>query len=69
MGHFSKDCPKGGGGACHNCGGEGHMSKECTEERKIKCRNCDEFGHMSKECPKPRNSEFLDLFTVSPLTI
>lgn len=73
VGHFSKDCPQGGGGgACHNCGGEGHFSKDCTEERKIKCRNCDEFGHMSKECPKPRNSEsprFLDHIVANHLTV
>ena len=58
VGHFSKDCPSGGGNACRNCGQEGHKSKECTEPRNpatIQCRNCDEMGHVSKDCPKPRD--------------
>ena len=56
VGHFSRDCPQGGGsGPCHNCGEEGHRSKECTNEKKIICRNCDAEGHTGKECPKPRD--------------
>ena len=58
MGHFSKDCPTGGGNACRNCGEEGHMSKECDKPRNpatVTCRNCEELGHFSKDCPKPRD--------------
>ena len=56
VGHFSRDCPQGGGGgACHNCGQEGHRLKDCTEPKKIICRNCDEEGHTGRECPKPRD--------------
>lgn len=58
MGHFSKDCPTGGGNACRNCGEEGHQSKECDKPRNpatVTCRNCEEMGHFSKECPKPRD--------------
>ena len=58
VGHFSKDCPTGGGNNCRNCGEEGHMSKECDKPRNpatVTCRNCEEMGHFSKECPKPRD--------------
>ena len=58
MGHFSKDCPTGGGIACRNCGEEGHVSKECDKPRNpatVTCRNCDETGHFSRDCPLPRD--------------
>ena len=57
VGHFSRDCPQGGGGggACHNCGEEGHRKQDCTSPRKIVCRNCDAEGHESRECPLPRD--------------
>src|SRR5450756_1587993 len=57
VGHFSRDCPQGGGGgsACHNCGEEGHRKQDCTNPRKIVCRNCDAEGHESRECPQPKD--------------
>lgn len=62
-GHFSRDCPQGGGGrACHNCGQEGHMSKECEQPRNmdtVTCRNCEKTGHMSRDCPEPKDCRFL----------
>ncbi|KAH6712835.1 hypothetical protein BKA61DRAFT_62346 [Leptodontidium sp. MPI-SDFR-AT-0119] len=56
VGHFSRDCPQGGGGgACHNCGETGHRKQDCTNEKQLICRNCDAIGHMSKECDKPKD--------------
>ncbi|KAH0615334.1 uncharacterized protein H6S33_000970 [Morchella sextelata] len=57
-GHFSRECPQGGGGGpqvCFNCGQEGHRSSDCTNEKVIKCRNCDVFGHSARDCPMPRD--------------
>lgn len=34
MGHFSRDCPQGGGGkrTCHTCGSEDHLARECPDK-------------------------------------
>ena len=50
-GHFSRECPKGGGDKCFNCQEEGHISRDCPTKRKMTCFKCNEEGHMSRECP------------------
>ena len=58
MGHFSKECPTGGGNTCRNCGEEGHISKECDKPKNpenVTCRNCETIGHFSRDCPEPKD--------------